>query len=141
MLFNFFSPLPYPFFLGENSPFSLRGAAGTIPAVSIVQQRQRLGRDGSPRLRGPPGELTPGAPGTWARELPALDAAAARGCSGSSLRSQAGGAAASLPDRFLSQDLLSSAWLNMSKSPEVGWRSACQANENIGAPEGNRRLC
>lgn len=64
-----------------------------------------------------------------------------RGTAVRALCIQAGGAAASLPDRFLSQDLLSSAWLNMSKSPELGWRSACQANESIGAPEGNRRLC
>lgn len=40
--FKFFSPRPLSLFLGENSPFSqclsLRGAAGTNPAVSIVQQ-------------------------------------------------------------------------------------------------------
>lgn len=29
----------------------------------------------------------------------------------------------------------------MSKSPELGLRSACQAHESIGAPEGNLRLC
>lgn len=73
------------------------------------------------------------APACWMRPQPL---AAVR-----ALCIQAAGAAASLPDRFLSQNLLTSAWLNMSKSPELGSCSACQANESIGAPEGNQRLC
>lgn len=50
------------------------------------------------------------------------------------------GAAAWFEERFLFQDLFSSACLNMTKSPELGLCSACQANESTGAPEGNLRL-